>query len=383
MFDRPHFIYLSNEATSNSFQNLVVFHLILENMAPSRAKKSKEEADVPAEEEEESPFKPEATTKSSKKSKKKKKKKRKSKSPENADEKDDEPAGVPKKKEKKSKRRKLNEKEHVAENDEGKKDDAIKVSENSGDEDDDDDDEDLLAAAAMWAGDSKIENLKSKSGTDRNGKDEKTSRAKKDEKENSDDVESTPQFLSLHITQLPFDATEMDLRKFFAEQGCSVTSIRLVYDHDVRGQKTVFRGVAFVDMLDRSSYDHALQLNHKASIRGRKLNIRPTRSKEELASIVSRTKDLVQEKIRQQRSGEAKSESTPKLAASKEEKRNKEKNDKQKDKPHKKETKDPTGKSKGNAKRVDADGKPVKMTKKERNRRAAIIMGLKNKRVAK
>jgi RNA recognition motif-containing protein len=240
-----------------------------------------------------------------------------------------------------------------------------------------DDDDDLLAAAAKWAdNEEKVggnNNFVSKSKKDRkrNGVSlAEANRMKPVEDASTISSSQQPQSLSLHITQLPFDSSELDLRKFFAEHGCRCTSIRLVYDRDVQGHKTVFRGVAFVDLADAASYEAALKLNHKASIRGRRLNIRPTRSKQELADIVTKTKEMVQEKIRLQRSGEAGADSSTPKNDDKDKKKRPRTNDKDKES--------------GPKKRKDApkneDGTIKKLTKKERNRKAAIIRGLKGKR---
>lgn len=252
------------------------------------------------------------------------------------------------KKSKKSKKKKK--KDKSTKSTESNEKDAAKVvaDEQDNNDDGDDSDDELLAAAAMWAGDE--------------------GDSAEEEPTAVTNQLSTPQNLSLHITQLPYDSTEFDLRKLFAEQGCSITSIRLVYDHDTEGRKTVFRGVAFCDFLDVTSYHNALKLHHKSSIRGRKLNIRPCKSKEELAAIVARTQDLVREKIHQQLSGKdiTKSTSTPPKPANNKSHKSKSsgtkrKSNDQKDRKNKKP-------------RVDKDGKPIKLTKKERNRRAAIIM---------
>jgi hypothetical protein len=238
--------------------------------------------------------------------------------------------------------------------------------------DDDDDDEDLLAAAAMWAGDISDVPREPVVRPIRNEKAKKEKKTVFDKDRiphpNTHDVSELRSY-SLHITQLPFDSTEMDLRKFFTEQGCALASIRLVYDHDIQGRRTVFRGVAFVDLLDQASYERALKLNHKASIRSRKLNIRPTRSKQELANIVSRKKGLIHERILQQRVGEADGSTPPKSKKTKTDAKGKQKDISS----NKKETK-------VKEKRVDKEGKPIKITKKERNRRAAIIMGLQTKK---
>mmetsp|Transcript_57226 Transcript_57226/g.64869 ORF Transcript_57226/g.64869 Transcript_57226/m.64869 type:complete len:345 (+) Transcript_57226:47-1081(+) len=258
------------------------------------------------------------------------------------------------------------------------------------DDDDENDDGELLAAAALWAGDG--------DGETSDGSNDPSSR-EEDTRNNHPFSSFSPvtkissttaalqtslqkQVYSLHITQLPYDSTEFDLRKLFAEHGCSkIKSIRLVYDHDTRGQKTVFRGVAFIDLLDSNSYEVALKLHHKTSIRGRKLNIRPCRSKEELAEIVSRTKELVQEKIRQQRSLERGGESGVVVGkSSSSANRNDQKIAVNSSQSNKRKTDGRTKSGRKKAPKVDAGGKPIKLTKKERNRRAAVIMSLKRKR---
>ena len=269
---------------------------------------------------------------------------------------------------KKSKKKSKKKKEKKAsENVKSKTGEASTSDGNNGDNDDDDDDDDeLLAAAALWAGDD----------NDDDDGDVKSSRPER------------PQVYSLHITQLPYDSTDFDLRKLFAEQGCAITSIRLVYDRDTEGRKTVFRGVAFVDFLDNPSYQKALKLHHKTSVRGRRLNIRPCRSKEELADIVTKTQALVREKIHQQLSGDTPktslSTSTTNTSKSKSKSKSKSTTEKKKSKKKTNEASSPGGavkrknddpKDKTNKKpRVDKEGKPIKMTKQERNRRAAIIM---------
>jgi RNA recognition motif. (a.k.a. RRM, RBD, or RNP domain) len=180
-----------------------------------------------------------------------------------------------------------------------------------GDENDDDDDDDILAAVAAWAGDDEDPNLETASkdkivkkqgtGQDRNDHARPPSLSSLPSSSSTKKSDETATY-SLHLTQLPFDATDFDIRKLFSDHGIgamSVLSVRMVYDHDVQtGRKTVFRGVAFVDMTDEQSYDRALKLNHKVRIRGRKLNIRPTRTKLQLAEIVSKTRERVQEAIR-------------------------------------------------------------------------------------
>jgi RNA recognition motif-containing protein len=254
-------------------------------------------------------------------------------------------------------------------NDESVNDQADDHDNSSSDSDDGDDNE-LLAAAAAWAQRDEPPTTTPVSGLH-------------DEKIHD---------LSLHITQLPYDANELDLRRLFAEQGCRISSIRLVYDRDEKGRKTVFRGVAFVDLVDKESYDKALSLNRKSPIRGRKLNIRPTKSKQELASIVSRTRELVQEKIQKQReigAGNGTDGDVPPGKkddkGKKEKKKEKKKAQKQKDKG--KAAKAKETKIKGNLEPKKSDisttkvekKEPHKLTKSERNRRAAILAGIKRK----
>lgn len=279
------------------------------------------------------------------------------------------------------------------------KKETVTIDNNEGEVDDDDyddenDDGELLAAAALWAGDGDGDGETSDGNNDPSSREEDTrinhpfSSFSPVTKTSSTtaalQTSLRKQVYSLHITQLPYDSTEFDLRKLFAEHGCSkIKSIRLVYDHDTRGQKTVFRGVAFIDLLDSNSYEVALKLHHKTSIRGRKLNIRPCRSKEELAEIVSRTKELVQEKIRQQRSLERGGEGENGVVVGKSSllaNRNDQKIAVNSSQSNKRKTDGRTKSGRKKTPKVDAGGKPIKLTKKERNRRAAIIMSLKRKR---
>ena len=146
----------------------------------------------------------------------------------------------------------------------------------SDDDDDDDDDKDLMAAATAWA-------------------------EQQDSQDASPNTETKPQqddsrkIYSLHITQLDYDASDYDVRNHFTSNGCIVTSVRLVYDRSVDDRK-LFRGVAFVDVADEESYQNALKLN-RSKLLGRTMNVRPTKTKTELANIVQRTKEKVKQKI--------------------------------------------------------------------------------------
>ena len=96
---------------------------------------------------------------------------------------------------------------------------------------------------------------------------------------------------SLHITQLSYDASDYDIRNLFISHGCLVTSVRLVYDRGDRGQRT-FRGTAFVDVKDEESFHKALEL-HRTKVLNRRINVRATKSKQELSDIVEATKAKV------------------------------------------------------------------------------------------
>ena len=172
--------------------------------------------------------------------------------------------------------------------------------------------------------------------------------------------------LSLHITQLSFDATEYHVRNAFVEQGCIVDSVRLVYDRD--GTTRTFRGVAFVDVADEESYQKALKLDRSTLLK-RRINVRPTKTPSQLANIVQRTKDLVAEKIRKEREQETPRPHEKKKKEGHDSKK-KSKSSSEKSGVHKKSSSAKKHKSTG-GKGEDSDRK---LTKKERNRRAAIIM---------
>jgi hypothetical protein len=114
-----------------------------------------------------------------------------------------------------------------------------------------------------------------------------------------------PQMYSLHLTQLSYDATDFDIREHFIRHGCmNIPSIRLVYDHqdNAKGdgwKPKKFRGVAFVDiyMDTYESYETLIQQLHGSTMLQRKINVRPVKSKVELASIVQQTKLYVHQQI--------------------------------------------------------------------------------------
>jgi RNA recognition motif-containing protein len=144
--------------------------------------------------------------------------------------------------------------------------------------DDSEDEDELLAAAQAWA---------------------KDPERKEEEPElDYNDDDDDDKLYSLHVTQLSYEANEPDIRTIFAEAGCLISSIRLVYDG--MGAERTFRGVAFLDMCDEESYKKALALNRRM-LHGRRMNVRPTKSKDELIDIVARTKELVAMKIQRQK----------------------------------------------------------------------------------
>ena len=124
---------------------------------------------------------------------------------------------------------------------------------------------------------------------------------------------------SLHITNLPYTASKEEIEKAFTDKGCTVSSIRLVYNHHISRSdynsksrdnapksSNGFTGVAFVDFDDKKSYELGLGMDKmnweeteggkggdkkRTGWRRRRLNVRPTKTKEQLAEIVERTKE--------------------------------------------------------------------------------------------
>ena len=197
---------------------------------------------------------------------------------------------------------------------------------------------------------------------------------------------STPQkdFYSVHVTQISFQATEDDIRQHFVQAGCiGIQSIRFVYDFTSQKDSTPkakkFRGVAFVDLSDEQSYQHALRKLHGSLLLSRKINVRPVKSKGELANIVEKTQTIVSEKIRIEKEKKLQVDGTNNSP-------------KKKSAPPPKRKESPKGKaSESHAsplkRKRDSDASPqqphpatkassnpTKMTKQQRNRRAAILL---------
>mmetsp|Transcript_14696 Transcript_14696/g.30888 ORF Transcript_14696/g.30888 Transcript_14696/m.30888 type:complete len:411 (-) Transcript_14696:83-1315(-) len=203
------------------------------------------------------------------------------------------------------------------------------------DSDDEEDDAFLMEAAEQWAtqthndvGD-EVDNKESKNDRDNasdgsvtEGK-EKKKKSKKSRKEKKitkivDGVKTkkneeqsattpattpslqlaTPQKFSLHLTKIPYTATQSTIRFAFLQKGCHVTSIRLVYDTNQSTGEKHFRGVAFVDLADEISFQKGLEFHQTAFLGGgRKVNVRVTKSKGELSEIVKRTEQKVADLI--------------------------------------------------------------------------------------
>jgi RNA recognition motif-containing protein len=277
-------------------------------------------------------------------------------------------------------------------------------------DDQSDDDADILAAAAAWAelvdGHSSAvvdtvlppkENLESRRDfkkkkkrkiTPNGPKTASSSSVAKDDDRHPAGLTTTK--FSLHVTQLIFDATEFDVRHHFASKGCAVTSVRLVYDYDDSGRHNkTFRGVAFVDVLGEESYNIALSQLHKSTLLGRKINVRPTKTKQELGNIVVRTREIVAQKIKEELDRVAKESEAgiDKSTSSGMEKKNKKikvdhdtKKNRERSKVDIREqgvgtaSKTATVEKKEGGVVTKKNDPIVKLTKKERNRRAAIIL---------
>mmetsp|Transcript_11477 Transcript_11477/g.12785 ORF Transcript_11477/g.12785 Transcript_11477/m.12785 type:complete len:349 (+) Transcript_11477:69-1115(+) len=324
---------------------------------------------------------------------------------------------------------------------------------------DDDDDMMLFAAAAKWAETKEEEHMDQDEAVKESSKTEKKRKKKKKKKDskdgNTDIMKSSPskqgdtirreqshvplsapaallntsifqskpnKKYSLHVTNLPYETTKSEILEVFKEKGCIVTSARLVMNYhkkhtyqqdkidksDKKKDENSFTGVAFVDMIDESSYDKALQMDktvwtspkddkndeknkdsnknvHWRYGRNRRINVRPTRTREELANIVQRTKEKVenqrlkQKQLRQELSdgkGKSKNEVTSTMK-----KRKHSKSDEKDDKSdsEKKRNRDKDGGSKKNKKHGKGSKNDIKLIKKERNKKAAIIMSGRKK----
>lgn len=156
----------------------------------------------------------------------------------------------------------------------------------------DEDDEELLVAASAWASSQNDDAEDEEGNNNLDSTDHST--AYKTSSQPLHNSSLQPQTYSLHLTRVPYEATQSEIRCSFIEKGCHVTSVRLVYDRDYKTGERNFRGVAFVDLADDKSFKRGLELNKTAFLgKGRKVNVRPTRTKNELSEIVRRTEEKV------------------------------------------------------------------------------------------
>src|SRR6056300_1181426 len=168
--------------------------------------------------------------------------------------------------------------------------------------DDEEDDELLMAAAGQWAAAAADDSGEEESSPKKSKKSKKNKKEKKEKKEKKskdklsetsdaasiEKLDAAPlkteqqnaRVFSLHLTKVPYDATQHDIRCAFGEKGCYVTSVRVVYDHNQSTGEKKSRGVAFVDLADEASYKRGLEL-HGTKFLGKKhnINVRPTRTK--------------------------------------------------------------------------------------------------------
>jgi hypothetical protein len=198
-------------------------------------------------------------------------------------------------------------------------------------DDADDETQYLAAAAANWAEsvldsgvDWKLDDLRKEEPRTKANKARQDPKMKiiSDGNDAGNSSSVTKQKWSLHVTQLPYDATEFAIRQHFATvAGCTdIVSLRMVYDpyqqkdalstalgpnsksRNVKKQFAKgkgFRGVAFVDVLaDQATHEEYIQLLHHNVMDGRTINVRPTRTREELATIVAKTQRKVKEQIK-------------------------------------------------------------------------------------
>ena len=182
-------------------------------------------------------------------------------------------------------------------------------------------DDEMLAAAALWAGgggddsdsDGGSESLPSSPASaeaetpsanptpQSSNKKAKKAKNKAMPNNSAEDEWLTPDSVtySVHITQLPYEATVREVREVFEKSGCTITSTRFVYGRDTRKghSEQSFRGVAFCDFPDKRSFDNALKLDKtQFPGHGRRMNVRPTKTHKELADIVEKREKMLEEK---------------------------------------------------------------------------------------
>jgi RNA recognition motif-containing protein len=232
--------------------------------------------------------------------------------------------------------------------------------------DEEEEDDEILAAAAAWA-----TTAKEKEEQPNNNHCPSQPPLNTEIPEPPQKQQQPPIIYSLHVTQIDYQATEWDIRNHFVTAGCIVQDVRLVYDHSVQpkqSQQRTFRGVAFVDVADEQSYQHALQTLHKSKLLNRSINVRPVQTKQTLAAIVQRTHQKVTEIIHKN-----------KQQAKQQQQQKKQPPSKQDTLSSQSQTKKPkllsnTNKSEPTSHKTNETNKKKKLTKQQRNRRAAILL---------
>lgn len=289
----------------------------------------------------------------------------------------------------------------------------------------DDDEALLLSAAANWAEEETSDTKESSppnkpqssSGTNSNDNDKQQQQHATNNNNNRSEWKPEPpkKTYSLHVTQLSYEATDYDIRDLFMSKGCLVTSVRLVYTaQDSETMIRKFKGVAFVDVSDEASFAVATKL-HRTYHLGRRINVRPTLSPEDLVRIAEATKEKVNDMIQaahaitdavdntdigNSSSGGSKQNSKPRSAdktskaprADNKRKTNpstatsedaavtnkaKKSNDTKSDKSEDRRRSNPRKEHKP---RLDDNGEERKLTKKERNQKAAILIARRGRR---
>lgn len=159
---------------------------------------------------------------------------------------------------------------------------------------DDSDDEGVLAAASAWAARDDDDGGESDSGDSPAEAQSRGGYVKDRSYPTKPQHHRHQQKYSLHVTKVPFDCTQADIRIAFGQKGCNITSIRLVYDRDQKTGERTFRGVAFLDLADRKSFELGLEFHNKSFLGGKmRVQVRPTRTKGELSEIVKKTEEKV------------------------------------------------------------------------------------------
>jgi hypothetical protein len=299
----------------------------------------------------------------------------------------------------------------------------------------DSEDEDLLLAARQWATEQNDEDDDGETSPHRA---ETTSNWDYVKKNKNDKKKSAKQHLqpkvetpgqsttatknfSLHLTKVPFNSSQTTIRFAFTEKNCQVTSVRLVYDTDPKTHERTFRGVAFVDFADEASFDIGLKMHNTAFLGGKqRVNVRPTKTRGELSEIVKKTEERVaaliarsKEKKRAREEGNDLGEKRDGETQKKRQKNNKKdmrkrntpqdskkrdgryennintSRDNKEARTNKASTrKNADGITKSKSKQVktvksNADGTPLKLTKKQRAQKAAVIRNLKSSKSKK